>query len=318
MARAIRLAAPPLAVLLVGGVVVGVLLSSGKSSPRHAHAGSPPGGATGQQAAGTQAGGGATDVAHAGGPANGRRGTSASSGSTGGGSSTGGTSTAGAGSKDGGTTTKGHDGVGSPAANAGAAPNGTAGNSKPSASNSAASAPAVASDGALASTSTETGKWSTTSVLGPELEPNLTTATITFSVPLAHALPESGVVYVREAEAQKPGTQRILPIREACGERGTVQAPTAEPGHLCVYAGVEDLRDRDPSGGVPTHDVNGAQVPFVDAEYLAILNRNTTPGANRTGANVAFGVPLVRTPAEEAAHAYAHIVASGSWAVSAP
>ncbi len=318
MARAIRLAAPPLAVLLVGGVVVGVLLSSGKSSSRHAHAGSSPGGATGQQATATDAGGdGATDVAHASGPAHGSGATAAGSGSTGGGSSTGGTSSSGAGGKGGGTTTKGHDGIGSPAANAGAAPTGTPGNSKSTAA-SGGGTPQLASDGTLASTSSETGTWGTVSVLGPELEPTLTTATITFAAPLALGIPERRVIYIKEAEAKKAGTQRSLPIREACGSSGTLQAPTALPGHLCVYAGVEDLRDRDSSGGIPTQDENGKQVPFVDAEYLAILNSHRAPGASRTGATVAFGVPLGRTSAEEAAHAYPHIIANGSWAVSAP
>ena len=321
MARAIRLAAPPLAVLLIVGVVVGVLLSSGKSSSHH-HGGTSATGASAPQAEATldRVGGASADAAHPRGDASGSGtgGTTASDGSSASGSSTAGHPDSGAGGTGDGTTGDGHGGVGSPTRNAGTAATPAPGAASSGTPSSPGGAPAVTADGKLASGSSETGAWATTSVLGPEIEPNVTAATITFAVPLARPIPEGRVVYVNEAEAKKPGSQRALSIREACGEGGTVQAPTAQPGHLCVYAGLEDLRDRDPSGGVPTHAVGGAQVPFVDAEFFAIMNRHRSEGADRTGATVAFGVPDLRSSAEEAADAYPHIIANGSWAVSAP
>lgn len=321
MARAIRLAAPPLAVLLVVGLVVGVLLSSGKSSSHH-HAGTSATGASGQQAAATldRVAGASTDAAHPSGGASGSGtgGTTASGGSAANGSSTAGQPDSVTGSTGDGTTKGAHGGVGSPTRNAGTAATAAPGAASASTPSSPGGAPAVTSDGKLAGGSSETGPWATTSVLGPEVEPNITAATITFTVPLARPLREGLVAYVNEAEAKKPGSQRAASIREACGDGGTVQAPTAQPGHLCVYAGIEDFRDRNASGGVPTHAVNGGQVPFVDAEFVAIMNRFRSEGADRTGATVAFGVPDLRSSAEEAANAYPHIVANGSWAVSAP
>lgn len=155
-------------------------------------------------------------------------------------------------------------------------------------------------------------------MLGTTLEPNVTAGVISFPVSLARPRREGFAVYVDAAEAAKAGRERSARVRTACGESGTVAAPTASPGYLCVYAALEDFRDRDPAGGVPTHRVDGATVPFVDAEFVAILNRNQTEGVNKTGASVAFGVPDIRTPEEEASHAYPHILAHGTWAVTAP
>jgi hypothetical protein len=167
----------------------------------------------------------------------------------------------------------------------------------------------------LESGQSESGTWATESTLPTEMEPHLTTAQIAFPVPLKRYLGEEGVQYVDAAEAAKPGSERSAVIRERCGTSGTVEHPTALPGHLCVYAESEDFRDRTSSGAVPL-DAHGA--PFVDAEFVAIVNHNGSERADRTGARVAFGVPDIRTPEEEAKGAYPHIVARGSWAVTAP
>jgi hypothetical protein len=175
------------------------------------------------------------------------------------------------------------------------------------------------SNGALASGHTETGEWATESVLGVEIEPTLTVATISFAAPLRHPLNQEHVVFVKESEVKKAGTARKAAIRAACGDGGTVDAPTAMPGYLCVYARLEDFRDRTRSGGIPTHIVNGKEVPFVDAHFLTILRGLTKePGGDKTGARVAFAVPDVRTAKEEAVGAYPHLIARGTWAVTAP
>jgi hypothetical protein len=130
------------------------------------------------------------------------------------------------------------------------------------------------------------------------------------------------VIYLSQAETKEAGSLRSSQVRAACGDSGTLETPTAMPGYLCVYAGLEDFRDRNPSGGVPTHDVHGRQVPFIDAEFVGIIDPSypnfATPGTDRTGAAVAFGVPDIRTAEEEAKDAFAHITASGTWAVTAP
>jgi hypothetical protein len=139
---------------------------------------------------------------------------------------------------------------------------------------------------------------------------------IVFPVPLAKELREEYVTYVPEKEARKPGSQRSAAIKAACGETGTLGAPTAKPGHLCAYGELEDFRDRTLSGGIPTH--HGTSTPFVDGEFMGIVNHFPSPGADATGARVAFGVLDIRTPEEEAEGAYPHIIARGSWAVTAP
>jgi hypothetical protein len=169
-------------------------------------------------------------------------------------------------------------------------------------------------NGYSAGTNTQTGSWSAASPPNPELPPQYTTATIAFPVALPRSVEEGAVTYVSEAETKKPGAARSAKVRAGCGETGTLQSPTAAPGHLCVYVGSEDFRDHDPSGGVPTH--GGA--PFVDAGFFAIVKKDGAEGANKTGARVLFAVRDLRTQDEERANAFPYIRASGSWAVAGP
>jgi hypothetical protein len=125
---------------------------------------------------------------------------------------------------------------------------------------------------------------------------------------------EAAVTYVNEAETKKPGNARSAKIRAACGETGTLQSPTAAPAHLCVYVGSEDFRDRNPSGGIPTH--GGA--PFIDAGFFAIVKKNGSEGANKTGARILFAVRDLRNQEEERANAFPYIRTSGTWAVAGP
>ena len=237
---------------------------------------------------------------------------------------------AGAQSSNGGTPA-GHSGAGNQqrtpgtSTGIGAAPNSTASvgvtsTGSGSKASVGATSPGSTAKSTLESGRSETGSWSATSSLGPELEPNVTEGTISFPTPLRHGLGEEEVIYINEAETAKTGPRRSTRIRAACGDGGTLQAPTANPGYLCVYVALEDFRDRNPSGGVPTHDVHGVQTPFIDAEFYAIakLKPYVTSGVSRTGAAVDFGVPDIRTEEEESADAYAHITAHGTWAVTAP
>jgi hypothetical protein len=322
--RNIRVLAPPLALVVIVGTVVAVLLAtSGSSSPgcskavmaglRPARAGEHcphtpaalAGGLTGHPGS-TDAVEGTTGTtgSHKAGHGSGVSGTADTSGTGGTPGAAGGTSSPT--HPDPGTHTgKGHKGT-----------NGLAGSSQPSGGAAGSGSGAATPTGVLAVNHTETGTWSVDSgskVL--EVEPQITAATITFSTPLPHGLGEPSVVYINEAEAKKPGSARKPAIRVACGESGTVSSPTALTGNLCVYAASEDFRSRDSSGGIPTRS-DGR--PFTDGQFDAIINGQETPGADKAGARVAFGVPAIRSEEEERRGAFPHIAAHGSWAVTAP
>jgi hypothetical protein len=103
-----------------------------------------------------------------------------------------------------------------------------------------------------------------------------TTAQISFPISLSGKLQAEAVHYVAVGEPAPPG----------CAG-GTVSAPKAARGNLCVYAGLES---------------------FVNAEFDAIEQANGEQGAQRTGATVAFlpkGIEI--NPA---------IRAQGTWAVT--
>lgn len=318
-----------LVVLLIGGVVAGVIISNSGSKSSNcpgegagtssaqasehckhgdtavADQGSGSGGTIGAPEGRGASGATGTDGSHAARGVAGSSAAAADAGSAAGGSGSGG----GQANGNGGTAAGGAAGSGTAAGGSGA-PGASDGAGTPNASHQTAGAVV------LASGQSETGIWSATSKLPTELEPTLTTATIVFPIPLPEVLYEGQAVYVNETEAKKPGSSRSAAIKAACGESGTVAAPTAKPGHLCVYSAQEDFTDRTPSGGVPTHNVHGAIVPFKDGEYVAIINHRDTERVDRTGARVAFGVPDIRTEEEERANAFPHIAAHGSWAVT--
>jgi hypothetical protein len=339
--RAIRIAIPPLAVLAVAGVVLGLLLSGGGSKARGCPGGTAAGGAGGRGrcspsasalaasvpsgptagatgangSAGGSAGKGRAEGAGAGGPLNvtgallatGGTPASGGGGSTPGGHAPGTGSGRGSGGSSGSSHASGAGSAGGSHASGGAAAGaGAAG---------AGAAPQTAAGGWLASGHSETGTWSAESTVPTEMEPHLTTGAISFAPPLERYLTETHVRFVDAAEARKPGSLRSAAIKAACGESGTVEHPTATPGYLCVYSAAEDFRDRTSSGGVP---VDRKGQPFVDAEFVAIVKKNGSEGANKTGARVGFGVLDIRTPEEEAKGAYPHIAAHGTWAVTAP
>ncbi|MDE3069398.1 MAG: hypothetical protein KGJ43_01580 [Acidobacteriota bacterium] len=314
--RAIKIAAPSVGLVLIA-VVLAVVLTSGGGSKKGAcrsGQGACQGGASASasQAAGGAGAIGAREGATGGGAAKGTSGASAA------GSAPGASKSGGSGSSTGGTRAGSPGGAGGSGQVAGASANGAAGGGAIIPTTPANTPGLVTSGGWLASGHSESGSWTVTSVLGTKMEPNVTAATITFPVPLRRPMREGHAVYVNEAEARKPGSARSAAIRAACGESGTLERPTAKPGYLCVYSAAEDLRDRTSSGAVPTHEVGGKVVPFVDAEYFAILNRNDSEGVNKTGARVAFGIPDIRTTEEEAGGAWPHMEAHGTWVVTAP
>lgn len=330
--RAIRLAGPiVLALLVIGGIVAGVVVSSSGGSKKHhdctaaeAAAGKCVNAGSALAASGTGATGasGATYAkASTGASGAKQKGSSPAAGVPGGvaGSAdapASGGANGGAGGSQGAGGSHGAAGSGQGRSGGGGPAGSVVGNAQPG---SASGSAVFASDGTLASGRSETGAWEAVSVLNTEIEPTVTAGMIKFPVPLSNGLGELGVTYIAAAEAARPGSARGAAIRAACGDSGTVAAPTANPGHLCVYSGLEDFRDRDPSGGIPTRGSGGTGGPFEDGQFVAIFRlQRDTPGTNRTGARVAFGVPDLRTSEEMAKNAYPHILAHGSWAVSAP
>jgi hypothetical protein len=307
--RTIRLTAPSLVVLAGLAALVVVLLNDGSSTSACAHGQS----AAHCRHAGTRVAG---DPAQSDGTSGGHgpaysAGSGHAAGSTGASGVAGaasGTSSAGAGGT---THAKGGGGgasLGAPGARPEPADSGTTRYGQTTAGRGDITATGVrGANGTLAGTHSESGTWSTESPLETELEPWVTAATITLPTPLSHPLYKPEVTYIPLAEASKAGTQRSAATKAACGESGTVRVPTAKPGHLCVYAGAEDFSDRNHAG---------RRMPFVDAEFFAIIKSDGETGADTKGFRIAFGVPNIRTAAEKASDAYPHIVASGSWALT--
>jgi hypothetical protein len=326
--RNIKVLAPPLALVVIVGTVVAVLLAtSGSSSAgcskavtsglRPARPGEHCPHASTALAGGVTGRPGSTDAAEGASGATGSHraghgsGVSGAANTSGTGGTTGGTPGA-----AGGTSSPNHSDPGTHTGKAHNGASGLAGSSQPTSAPGGSGVPGATPTGVLAVHQTETGTWSVdsgTKVL--EVEPQITGATITFPTPLPRPLGEPSVMYVNEAEAKKPGSARSSAIKTACGESGTVSSPTALTGYLCVYSASEDFRSHDTSGGIPTKS-DGK--PFVDGQFDAIINSEETPGADKTGARVAFGVPAIRSTEEEGRGAFPHIAAHGSWAVTAP
>ena len=140
--------------------------------------------------------------------------------------------------------------------------------------------------GTLPPEETETGAWG----LGPITAGALPTffappyrllggVAASFTIPLATALDEEHVHYIKAGETAPEG--------EGC-TGGTVAEPTAEKGNLCVYARTETGQEAGSSLSNPA---------------------TTEPGAGTTGAYL--GLVTERTGEEE-------VAASGTWAVTAP
>jgi len=135
----------------------------------------------------------------------------------------------------------------------------------------------------LPSGKTETGTWSLHQAVRSTLYP---ATSISFPIPLANAGgPESAFIFSKAETANEEfGTS---------GCTGTAGEPTAPPGTLCVYTGLEELFEYDFIGELRSADGQ--------------INRYGVSGAFLTGPS------LVGTPEKTA-----KIEASGSWAVTAP
>ena len=116
--------------------------------------------------------------------------------------------------------------------------------------------------GTLPSGKTEKGTWNLGPVTAASLPPFIGEFRVvgapaaSFAVPLAGALDEEHVHYIKENEAAPSG----------CGT-GTVSEPTAETGNLCVYAGaeagVESQSVIDPATGAKGAGTAGANLAAV-------------------------------------------------------
>ena len=137
----------------------------------------------------------------------------------------------------------------------------------------------------LPSGETETGTWSISQAVRSVLEG--VSVPISFSIPLAQpGGPESAFGFTQEkTENEEFGTS---------GCTGTVAEPTAPEGTLCVYTGSEELV----GAATPIRELRSA-----DGQ----LKRYGVSGAILVGASL-----------EGEAEATAKVLASGSWAVTAP
>ncbi|HSZ68772.1 MAG TPA: hypothetical protein VK756_00260 [Solirubrobacteraceae bacterium] len=141
----------------------------------------------------------------------------------------------------------------------------------------------------LPSGSTETGTWGASFVTGPGNA--FLIAPISFTVPLEQALTSQHVFYVKKEETEPP-----------VGCQGSVAAPTAAKGDLCVYESFSE--------GV-AEGVRAAFAPQLlnPAANVATLTFGSPPppGAGTTGALAVLFVEPETGP-----------FAYGSWAVTAP
>jgi hypothetical protein len=128
---------------------------------------------------------------------------------------------------------------------------------------------------------TERGFYATAAPESAELA-HLTTANITFPIPTTAAVKPANAIYVNKEG--KAFNAEGASAEGVC--TGTVAAPTAPSGDLCIYAGVENLKLET---------------------YHGIENRLDSPGTQKQGALLAFEV----TETGEAS-----VKASGTWAVT--
>jgi hypothetical protein len=137
-------------------------------------------------------------------------------------------------------------------------------------------------EGPLASGQSEIGAWN---VISPAVvAPGAPVAgTISFPVPLSASLDSAHVVFIDATESTTPRTTGPC-------KGGTANAPKAEAGFLCVYAGIEDLDS----------------LPFT----IEIQGVDGTKGASPTGAFVKFQT--------SESNPEARVYALGSFAVKAP
>jgi hypothetical protein len=140
------------------------------------------------------------------------------------------------------------------------------------------------------------GAWIAASPQGA-LPPGYTLGPISFPTRLAGGLDEEHAVYLNKAQTAQAATERSLTIKEACGEHGTLEAPEANAGFLCVYTGVEELQ---------VASFHGITHPSAAATGTG------EKGASTTGAAVAYEVKeLPLEPGEP------FVRAQGTWAVKA-
>ena len=93
----------------------------------------------------------------------------------------------------------------------------------------------------------EQGVWMAAASEAPEVPTHFTYGQISFSVPLkVSKIKEEDTVYVNAAETAEPASSRGPSQKAHC--TGTLEAPTATSGFLCVYAGKEVLENAEKHG----------------------------------------------------------------------
>jgi hypothetical protein len=156
----------------------------------------------------------------------------------------------------------------------------------------------------LPSEKTEAGVWSVAASSAGESFRKLYFATVSFPIPLKVELEESQVHYITQEgnEVVPSGTE--FEEREPTQCAGTVVAPTAAPGNLCVYETFSSGFATAEAGGVP---LQGPEVSIDPAGSLKPFGGEGTLGADPSGAIVVF-----HQHAGEAGSGY------GTFAVTAP
>jgi hypothetical protein len=230
---------------------------------------------------------GPTGITGATGPT-GAQGAAGAAGTAGGGGGTGGTGptgSTGAAGASGGSGSTGAAGATGATGEGGVGPSGPTGPTGPGGVTGATGSAGPVLPSVLAVGKSESGVWIASSSVEPALKPLITAAPISFPIPNHAKLNGEHAIFVNAAETLKAAAERSAPASEKC--QGTLEAPTAVSGYLCVYTGKETLEN---------------------AAFFGILKFALSEGAEKSGALVAFERSTVEGTAK--------IEARGTWAVT--
>jgi hypothetical protein len=157
------------------------------------------------------------------------------------------------------------------------------------------------------------------------VQPSLAVGVIAFPIPLrtVNEVTTTNVEWLTTRETTESPGSRPLAARRACGLTGTIEHPTAEPGHLCIYTGVEQIEDIFKPGaeagpeGTVDPDAE-TRCPSDVARHGVVEQELSDTALGGTGAEVTYEVVHVPNgECEEEREQLPSIRASGTWAVTA-
>lgn len=139
----------------------------------------------------------------------------------------------------------------------------------------------------LPSGKTETGTWAFGDITEAATPPSVARfrVPISFPIPLEEGLPASQVHFINVAgeEVIELGPPLVEEPSDFC--KGSAKAPTAEPGHLCVYRGTEDPLELAKSSNEEFGNPGGPGTGFAASTAGTVLrfSLEANPGVGASG-----------------------------------